>query len=1036
MIDIARGAAPARAPQSTKHALVRLGIAGLLGAGVVAAATVAQAGSTGIQKVTILSSGPAFGGYAFPNVGTYTVIKGYALDAINPTSPQNSMITDIGLAPRDANGNVDILFNFYMIVPTNLSQGNGKVMYEPPNRGSKQFGAMNLSTGGNDPASVTSATTLANTFLWPQGYATVFSGWEYYGDPTSAANLSATASGVNSNGTPETTMPVAFGENGATITGPGYEYIVSPGTTYTLGGVSTPAYPAYTPTPGTCVQGAPYSVLTHRVHLDDTPQVVPTSGWQYTDGTCTAIELVGPAFVANDIYEFSYMATNPTVNAAGLAGIRDFLSWLRYSTADNFGTPNPLANYIQRVYSYTLSQPARTLNDFVHLGFNADLSGRKVIDGMLQWVGAGDGLNMNYRWSQTSRTERNRQQELYLEGLFPFADVTTTDPISGTTDGRFAKCATTNTCPLAMEFWSANEYWVKAASLFTTDPTGSYDLPDHPLTRKYFLSSAQHAGPGSATSKGLCQNFNDPLDPQQVERALWNDLDAWSTKGIAPPPSQVPTLLNGTLAPSLPQSAVGFPNIPGVTYTGLETTRYRFNYGPSFYQTYVPTYNPPVVSAPLENNAANGPIYPSYVPTTDVDGNDIGGIRLPELLVPLATYMGWNLRSGVWANDGCESTGSYVAFEPTKAARVSAGDPRLSVQERYATYEAYQSQVIAAVDQLVSERFFNCSDTQAEVTRLLAAGLAAGVPANVGNLQPPNPVPACVTRVVHDFNGDGNSDLLWMSSGGGSNGSLAMWLMNGGQVLDSAGVGSVPGWQVVGQRDFTGGGTADLLFRDTAGDLAMWLMDGTAITASASLGNVATNWSIYGTGDMNGDGTGDLLWLDTAGDVSIWFMNGTAVSSTESLGNVGTNWSVVGSSKGCIIWEDKSNDYAIWLVNGAQVTSAGLGKVPSNFSVQGVGDFDGDGSTDILWRDSNTGVVSIWFLNGTSLRSSGNVGVITGTWQVAQTGDYNGDGDTDILWLDGSGNLAMWLMNGPTVISSIGLGNVGTTWSVQAKNAE
>jgi hypothetical protein len=95
------------------------------------------------SEITILSNGPAFGGYSFAGVGTYTVIKGYALDAVNPTDPKNAMLTDINLAPRDANGNVDVLFNFYMIIPTNLANGNGRVMYEPPNRGGKTFGALN-----------------------------------------------------------------------------------------------------------------------------------------------------------------------------------------------------------------------------------------------------------------------------------------------------------------------------------------------------------------------------------------------------------------------------------------------------------------------------------------------------------------------------------------------------------------------------------------------------------------------------------------------------------------------------------------------------------------------------------------------------------------------------------------------------------------------------------------------------------------------------------------------------------------------------
>jgi hypothetical protein len=1024
-MDAAQRAAHPRALKSpvrtTIRNLMRLGTAGFLAAGAVAAASTAHAGSTGIQKITVLSSGPAFGGYSFGGVGTYTVIKGYALDAVNPTDPKNALITDINLAPRDANGNVDVLFNFYMIIPTNLANGNGKVMYEPPNRGGKQFGAMNRSTGGNDPASVTNATALANTFLWPQGYATVFSGWEYEGDPTSPSNLVASLAGTTNGSTPLASPPVAYGPNSATIVGPGYEYIVSPGATYTL------SYPAASGN-----QGAPDAVLTHRVHLDDVAQVVPTSGWQYTDATNSAIQLVGGSFVANDIYEFSYIAKNPTVNGIGFAAVRDFMSWLRYSTQDNFGTPNPLANYIQRVYTDVVSQPARLLNDFTYLGFNQDLAGRKVFDGMLQWVGAADGISMNYRWSQPTRTERNRQEELFQEGVFPFADVSSHDPISQSTDWRFKRCEATSTCPLMMEMWSANEYWVKAASLFHTDPTGTFDLPDHPMTRKYFLSGSQHAGPGNPASKGSCQQFLNPLDPQQVERALWVDLDQWSTKGIAPPDSQIPTLASGLLVPPIPQSGMGFPTIPGVTYTGLKTTRYRFNYGPNFYETLVPTYNPPLVTPPIEDNPANGPIYPSFIPKTDVDGNDIAGIRLPELTVPLATYTGWGLRSGVWANDGCESSGQYIPFAATASAR--GADPRLSVAERYVTYAAYQSQVVAAVNKLVDQRLFNCDDTQPEVARLLTAGLAAGVPPNVGNLQPANPISACAGRPSHDLNGDGASDIVWMDGSG----DFAVWLMDGSSILAAQPIGTLSGWSLVGQRDFNGDGMADLLWRDSSGNVAMWFMEGGAALSSSGLGNVPTNWSVFGTGDMNGDGIGDILWRDTtSGNLVVWFMNGTAVVSTASLGSVPMNWTIAATDgKGNIFWQDGSNNYAIWHVNGSQVTSSMLGNLPSNWTLAGVGDFNGDGFTDVLWRDATDGAAAIWFLNGTAMDSVVGFSGVPGNFQIVQTGDYNGDGKTDILWSDGSGHYAAWFMEGASIMSTATVGTVGPGWTVQSQNAE
>jgi len=211
-----------------------------------------------------------------------------------------------------------------------------------------------------------------------------------------------------------------------------------------------------------------------------------------------------------------------------------------------------------------------------------------------------------------------------------------------------------------------------------------------------------------------------------VQRALWEAMDQWSTTGKLPPDSMVPRLADGTLVPPLPQSASGFPNIPGVTYTGLKSTRYRFNYGPNFFATGVMTTYPPVVSSPIFDNPANGPIYPSFVPKVDPDGNEIAGIRLPDVRVPIRTYSGWSLRSGAWANDGCEGSGQSVAFPTTKAAREATGDPRLSIEERYSNFFDYYYKVSKAVGDLVAERFMLPEDAGVAMNRMLNAGFATG----------------------------------------------------------------------------------------------------------------------------------------------------------------------------------------------------------------------------------------------------------------------------------------------------------------------
>jgi hypothetical protein len=693
----------------------------------VLAAPAAEARITRVAVDPTLSQSPTFGGFSWPGVGQYERIIGTAYGEVDPRNPQNAIIVDIELAPRNTQGMVEYSFDFYILKPIDLSKGNSKVMYEPPNRGGKTWNTFGRVPGGNDPGgTITDPTVLANTFLMPRGYAIVFSGW----DAAAGVNTIKTAASSTT-----ITLPVAKNPDGSTITGPAYEYIVTGSASFTL------TYAAAT-------LDKTKAKLTHRVHLDDTPAEIPATGWNY-NATGTAISLASGNFVNNDIYEFSYTAKDPTVNGVGFAAVRDWNAWLRYSTHDDSGNRNPLAGHVERIYTEVVSQPGRMLNDFRHLGFNEAENGKKVFDGHMQWIAAGDGINMNYRWSQPGRTERNRQDHLYAEGVFPFANIRTFDPITHQVDSRYARCEKTDTCPLGVEIYSANEYWVKPASLLHTDPTGSFDLPDSRFTRNYFISSHQH-GTGSATSRGACQQFQNPLNSAPVQRALFVALDEWATEGRNPPHSRVPTLRDRTMVPPLPQSRVGFPQIPGVTYTGLMTTRYLLDYGPGYYQTGIPTINPPVITPPYQNNPANGPIYPAYVPKTDSDGNDIAGVRLVDVTVPLATYTGWALRAGPQANDGCEGSGQFIPFPRTEGDRSATGDPRPSVEKRYPTFDLYHAKIRVALNDMVEDRLLLCEDTASEETRLMQAGLDRGVPAPAGGTLPAaEQVPACLPRPRH-----------------------------------------------------------------------------------------------------------------------------------------------------------------------------------------------------------------------------------------------------------------------------------------------
>ena len=287
---------------------------------------------------------------------------------------------------------------------------------------------------------------------------------------------------------------------------------------------------------------------------------------------------------------------------------------------------------------------------------------------------------------------------------------------------------------------------------------------------------------------------------------------------------------------------------------------------------------------------------------------------------------------------------------------------------------------------------------------------------------------------THDFNGDAKSDILWRDVAG----DVGLWLMNGGSILQGSAFNAVStNWSIVGQRDFNGDGKSDILWRDTVGDVGMWLMNGTQIVQGGSFSAIPLNWSVAGTGDFNGDGKADILWIDNQGNVGIWFMNGTQILQAGVVGQLPPNWIIVGSDmKGDIFLRNiSSGDVGMWVMNGSHISqSVDFGPMSLNWTVAGIGDFDGNGSFDLLWRDT-AGDVAIWLLNGTSVISTTTFGNLPTSWNIAETGDFNGDGRSDILWVDNSGHVGIWFMSGTNVSSVNFYGNIGTNWTVQALGA-
>ena len=658
----------------------------------------------GIKRIVIdgaRSQSPTFGELSFGSVGQYEKLRGTAYGELDPSDLRNAVITDIELAPVNARGMVEYSMDIFILKPINLSNGNHRLLFDFNNRGQMRLGQLNGAASTNDP---TTATDAGAGFIMNLGYPMVSNGWDIG------------ASGLDSM---KITVPVAR-NGGATITGPSYEYLVFENST-TL--TSELAYAAAT-------SDKSQATLTVRARLDDLPTVVPVTGWDYTSTDGTAIRLLptGTPFQQSHIYEFTYTAKNPVVAAIGLAATRDFVSFLRYGTA---AEGNPLAGDVQYTYSYSISQPSRVLNDFQKLGFNEDQNGQRVFDGILSHTGGGSGDQINYRFAQTGRTERNRQNHLYPESVFPFAHQVLTDHLSGKTGGRSERCTASNTCPKRFEVNTANEYWVKACSLLHTDTQGN-DLPDHENVRFYLMSGLSH-GVGDITDRKEGQQFTNAVSPIPAHRALLVALDEWVSQGTTPPKSEVPRHADnaafavprpGSQTGSVPQAELGWPTIPGVTYNGLITTRYLLDFGVDFDRGILSNYPPSVVGRPA---------YPIFVSKVDADGNELAGIRLPQVAAPVATTTGWALRrAGFGENEGAESDGQHIPFKTTKAERLAAGDPRLSLEERYKDHDGYVQEVTKAAQQLEKQRFLLPADVQRYIETAQASNVLGAQPSLTG----------------------------------------------------------------------------------------------------------------------------------------------------------------------------------------------------------------------------------------------------------------------------------------------------------------
>ncbi len=658
-----------------------------------------------VVRIEVERTAPYAGGKEFGDSGPFERLDGTVYMEVDPDDPLNAVIVNLDRAPRNERGMVEFSAPFFIVKPVDMARGNGKVLYGINNRGN----AIELGFQTFPPLPAGADSESGDGLFFRLGYTLVDAGW--------AGDITTTATRLGAN------LPVAVQADGSPIVSririeypsdaPG---LLDPGapTTYTLPLKGNDRFLSYE----AADTDTEHSTLTVRDAIDGERRPVPAYGWAF--GTCPSGEasLTASAsdiclfdgFDPNRIYELVYPATGPWVMGLGYAVTRDIASFLRYQTADDAGTPNPLAATadavgIRRVYGLGISSTGMYLRDWLYLGFNEDEAHRRVFDAVRIHIPGTHRLFANVEFSDPNIYSRqDRTPDFTSQSYPPLTYAVTTDPVTNIRDGILKRPATD---PLVFHVDTSNEFWQMKASLNVHDGHGDpVPIPDN--VRLYLLASHPHGGATGVaampTGRGACAHVtNSYRSSAPVSRALIVALDAWADRGIEPPPSNYPDVRRGTLA-TVDEVARTFPAIPGVAFPTRVNGLNALDFGPTFgswggRQTVLPPNR--------------GGAYQVLVPTTDRDGHDVAGIRTVDIAAPVGTNTGWNLyAAGPRGSDLCGLTGSFFPFARTRAEREANGDPRLSLEERYGDHAGFVAAVRRAAGESVARRVLLPEDAE------------------------------------------------------------------------------------------------------------------------------------------------------------------------------------------------------------------------------------------------------------------------------------------------------------------------------------
>jgi Alpha/beta hydrolase domain len=647
-------------------------------------ASVISPAKSKVIRVQVTSRRDVLDGKAFGAVGSYERITGRIYFSIAFANPRNSRIVDLQNAVNLKDGQVEFSSDFIAVRPKDRTKANGSLLLEVPNRGRSRI--IGLVDGGSwDLADAGDAWLLRN------GYTIVSLGWQWDATGQDALRFYA---------------PIAK-ENGQAINGllRGDVMLAQPVPEIPLGHliigeIGGREYPVAAP-------DDPRNTLTVRDSRYAPRTAIPRSDWQFAHTESGKLLpsnhhiYLNGGFQPGKIYEYVYVVADPVVAGLSFAAIREFASYAKRA-ADSI---TPAA----RVYGEGISQNGRFLRDFLYQGFNADEDGRIALDGVLAHVaGAGRG-SFNYRFAQPSRDAQPTSSVFFPTDIFPFTDLPETDPATHETAGLLDQADADKVLPKIFFSNTSYEYWGRAAALIHVTADGKSDATISPSVRIYHFTGLQHfSGPfPPARGKGdlAGQQPQSPLPVRYFWRAMITNMDAWVRSNRAPPESSYPKISDGTL---IPLRDYHFPAIPGVQPATEANQADHLDFGANW-RGGILTLQPPKVGEP----------FAVLVPQIDVDGNERDGIRLPDISVPLASYVPWNLRDPSIGAPGQRVSfeASFLPFPRSAAEREKAHDPRKSIDERYGSREDFLARYTRALDALIQQRWILPEDRPALLER-------------------------------------------------------------------------------------------------------------------------------------------------------------------------------------------------------------------------------------------------------------------------------------------------------------------------------